>query len=625
MIELAAFASLDPRGTIPESGVTRCRETGCFSHLRHSWHLQRRNHFLMIQGDRPLEPFVYDSPRLTLVCYSDLLGSGDCSDYSEANLAPAGYLAREYERKGEPAFRDLHGWFGVLLYDHQEGALKAWTDHFGVRRLVYRTADGSLGVSSDLRLLNRLFERRPEVDPAAILEYLQYTCIPAPRTIFRECRRLQPGHRLTSRPSPAQHPYWDLSYDENRFPARSESEWSERTYAAIRSAVEKCIRPVGTPEELGCFLSGGTDSSSITGLVGQLTARPPRSFSIGFDDPRYNEISYARVAAKKFHAEHREYFVTPADILNLLEKAARVYDEPFGNSSIIPAHYCARAAAQAGVRSMLAGDGGDELFGGNQRYADDRVFQRYARVPAAIRSGVLEPCIAFFGRRWNLRPVDLASRYIRRASIPLPERIFSYDFLSSFPRADFFAPGFLKQTEGLDSLAAAKSHFLRAPAQTDLNRWLYLDLKIIITDNDLRKVTPMAELAGVEPRYPLLDPSLAEFSATIPAGMKVKGRSLRYLFKKAMRGLLPEEIIRKSKHGFGLPFSTWVAEHQPLHDFAFDILGSQACRQRGIFREDLLEWLWALYTSESRKYYGDILWVFLMLEIWHLSHSAGAN
>jgi asparagine synthase (glutamine-hydrolysing) len=151
-----------------------------------------------------------------------------------------------------------------------------------------------------------------------------------------------------------------------------------------------------------------------------------------------------------------------------------------------------------------------------------------------------------------------------------------------------------------------------------------MDLKIIITDNDLRKVTTMSHLAGVTPRYPLLDPALAEFTGTIPPDLKVRGTQLRYIFKKAMQDVLPQEIIKKTKHGFGLPYSVWLGENKPLRDFTFDVLGSEKCRGRGYFRRDLLEWLWSQYEQVHRQFYGEMLWVFLMLELWHVTQQGAS-
>jgi asparagine synthase (glutamine-hydrolysing) len=200
----------------------------------------------------------------------------------------------------------------------------------------------------------------------------------------------------------------------------------------------------------------------------------------------------------------------------------------------------------------------------------------------------------------------------------LPDRHFSYSIISSVP-GDLLTEDFVQILAGNDPLTPARNHYLGVQARDDLNRWLYLDLKIVITDNDLRKVTTMSRLAGVTPRYPLLEPTLAEFTGTIPADLKVRGFRLRYLFKKAMQDVLPRETIQKKKHGFGLPYSVWVGEHKPLRDFTFDVLGSARCRQRGYFRRDLLEWLWKQYQSVHRAYYGDALWMFLMLELWHVA------
>jgi asparagine synthase (glutamine-hydrolysing) len=311
--------------------------------------------------------------------------------------------------------------------------------------------------------------------------------------------------------------------------------------------------------------------------------------------------------------------------LSLIEKAVPAYDEPFGNSSIIPTYYCARLAAENGVTHLLAGDGGDELFGGNSRYVEDRVFQHYRSIPLWMRRLCVEPAVSIGRSLTGFHLFDRATHYVRRANINLPDRLFSYSLLSDVPDAELFAPDFLVSLSAHDALAPARNHFSAAPARNDLNRWLYLDLKMTIGDNDLRKVTVMSRLAGVTARYPMLDPTLAEFTGTIPPNLKVRKSQLRYLFKKSMAGTLPSEIISKIKHGFGLPYSVWLGEHKPLQDFTFDILGSARSRQRGYFREDLLDWLWSQYKSVHQRYYGDLLWMFLMLELWHVQQHDGAN
>ncbi len=617
MIHLSAFVPNPSNQPIPDHRIQQWKQNCVSASHDNRWIKAGDRYFLLIQGDCSLEHFVYSSDAVDLICYTDLLGSGSGEDFAEANQNPASYLAHRYEKMGEAFARELRGWFGVILYDHKEKRLKAWTDHFGVRRLVYQKTSQGFGMASDLRLLNAFFDRKPEVEPASILEYLQYTCIPAPHTIYKGISRLEPGHWITSDPDSISQPFWGLNYQETK--GRNQQAWEESTYQAIESAVARSSKVMDNSQHIGCFLSGGTDSSSVSGLVGKITQASPTTISIGFEDPRYNEIEYARIAAKHFKTDHHEYFVKPADILSLLTRIYDVYDEPFGNSSIVPAFFCSKTGLENGVTHMLAGDGGDELFGGNQRYGSDRLFQRYHWIPRFIRKGALEPLVAGSSRLLKIDKLDLIQRYIRRANIPLPDRYFSYDFISSVNRAELFSNSLLCDLKDIDPLAVARKHFRNAVATEDLNRWLQLDLKITITDNDIRKVTVMAELAGTVPRYPLLDPGLAEFAATIPSALKVKGMQLRYLFKQAMSRILPREILTKTKHGFGLPFSTWLLEDPNLHTFVFDILGSGAARQRGYLRPDMLEWLWTRYQTESKVYYGDVLWTFLMLELWHRS------
>jgi len=569
---------------------------------------------ITVCGDEPVESCMHESADVSLICRTDLL-SLDSKTQANAAANSATSLARLYLEQGDEFVTRLRGTFAIILYDHRLRVLKAWTDHLGADRLVFTSADGFFVVATDLRLMIPLLTERPAIDPAAVQEYLQYSCIPAPKTIFKGVWRLKPGHQLTSKPTPSATPYWDVRYrdcDEHR----TEAAWADDTLNAIRSAVSLNLSGVDK-SRVGCFLSGGTDSTSVAGLVSKCTNEPASTFSIGFDDSRYNEIEYARIAARHHNFKHHEYFVTPDDILALIEKAVPAFDEPFGNSSIVPTYYCARLAAENGVTHLLAGDGGDELFGGNSRYVHDQVFQRYGSIPLWMRRLLIEPVVATGGSWTRLGFFDRAARYIRRASINVPDRFHSYSFLSSLPHSEIFDIDFLAAVHGNDPLTPARNHFATAPAGDLLNRWLYLDLKMTITDNDLRKVSVMSRLAGVTPRYPLLDPALVEFTGTIPAELKVRGSDLRYLFKKAMAGILPPEIIKKHKHGFGLPYAVWLGDHGPLRDFTLDILGSDRFRHRGYFRKGLTEWLWSQYENVHRVYYGEILWVLLMLELWH--------
>jgi asparagine synthase (glutamine-hydrolysing) len=580
---------------------------------KHSKECRRSDVYMRVEGDVPVDSFLYADPDVTLICRADLLDPA-----SQSTMNVASHLCGLYREQGDGFVNTLSGTFAIILYDHRHRTLKAWTDHFGAERLVYGECDESLLVATDIRSILAATGRK-RISPSAIQEYLLYTCIPTPRTIYEGISKIPPGHQLVSRPTITTRSYWDIRYTEDD-PQRSESAWANWTRDAVRSAVANGLNNLSA-SRTGCFLSGGTDSSSVTGFVKSLTGEPPHTFSIGFDDPRYNEIRYARIAARHFSTNYHEYFVTPQDILDVVERAAKAYDEPFGNSSIVPTYHCARLAAEHGMTHLLAGDGGDELFGGNDRYAHDRIFQQYRRIPLPLRRFIIERAALPAAQWTGLRIAKLGSNYVRRCNVPLPDRYFSYSIVCSMPGQDLFESDFATTLQGHNPLAPARAHFNDAPAQDELNRWLYLDLKITIADNDLRKVMTMSKLAGVTPRFPFLNPTLAEFTARIPPDLKVRGRRLRYIFKKAMQEILPDPIIKKTKHGFGLPYSVWLADSKRLRDFTFDVLGSARCRERGYFRSGLFDWLWSQYQSVHRGYYGDILWLLLMLELWHVNHS----
>jgi asparagine synthase (glutamine-hydrolysing) len=339
-----------------------------------------------------------------------------------------------------------------------------------------------------------------------------------------------------------------------------------------------------------------------------------KAFSIGFQEERFNELRYADIAARSFGADHRKYFVSARDCFDALPHVVRAFDEPFGNSSAVATYFCTKLAADHGVRTLLAGDGGDELFGGNERYATERVFTLYHDIPAWLRRGIVEPAA-------NLPiNVSLARKvrgYIRRANLPDAERMFSYHFLRDHAVDEVFSDDFLESLDGYDVLTVSNAHYARAPAADHLNRLLYVDVKITLGDNDLPKVTCASELAGVRTRFPFLGREVAEFSGRIPAALKLKRFEKRYLFKQAFAQLLPAEIIRKKKHGFGIPVAFWIKSDPLLRELASDTLFSSRAQQRGYYRPGFVEDLFRKHDETNGTYYGDIIWAILMLELWH--------
>ena len=529
-------------------------------------------------------------------------------------------VVRLYQQEGARALRGLRGAFALALWDTDRDELTLAVDHFGIRRLYYaESADGLVFASHAGRVIAGPAPP-PEVDRTAVYEYLNFGYVPGPRSIWKGVRRLPPGHLLTARGGALSvRPYWDLAYAERRVGITAAS---RATAGAVEEAVAAGLAGPGI-KEVGAFLSGGTDSSTVVGLMARLTGERVNAFSIGFREPRYDELSYASLAARHFNAAHYTRVVSADEAFEAVPELAEMYDEPFGNNSAIGTLLCARLARQTGATCLLAGDGGDEIFGGNERYRTDRIFALWHRVPAALRHGVLEPALAAVGER-GPRALRRVQRYVRRASIPNPRRFYSYEFFFAQEGQSLLDPGFLADAGASAPWEVLEAHFQRAGAGAgELNRLLYLDLKLTIGDNDLLKVTRTAERAGIGVRFPLLDVPLVELTAALPARFKVRGLEKRYLFKHAFRSLLPPEILAKRKHGFGVPTSLWLRTHPRFKALARDTLLSPATRQRGYFRPGALESLFAGHASDDTAYYGDLVWTALMLELWHRTHGRG--
>jgi asparagine synthase (glutamine-hydrolysing) len=355
-------------------------------------------------------------------------------------------------------------------------------------------------------------------------------------------------------------------------------------------------------------------------MLGKVTGEPAQTYSIGFDAAGYDEMAYARIAARHFGAEHHEYYVTPADLVSRIPKVATGYEQPFGNSSAVPALICAERARDDGVSKMLAGDGGDELFGGNSRYAKERIFEWYKSMPAALRRFAFEPLAAvpYIDRVPVARK---AASYVRQACVPLPDRMQSYNMLLRIGAAEVFEPSFLDAVDQQHPFVLQRATWSGIDASSFIDRMLAFDWKYTLADNDLPKVVGTAQLAGITVGFPLLADELVELSAQLPPEWKLKGSELRWFFKHALRNFLPEEILRKQKHGFGLPFGLWASQDAALAGLARDTLSSLGTR--GMVRPAFVDSLLRDRLPKHPGYYGEMVWILQVLELW-IRHVAPA-
>lgn len=516
-------------------------------------------------------------------------------------------LCEAYAKYGPELLQRLTGSFSLAVVDVEKGNGLIAIDRMGISPLYYSFRDGQLIFGSDARCVTLHPDADSRLDNQAIFDYLYFHMVPSPRCIFAGQEKLLPGQCvILENRSIEKVFYWKPAFSENKIPIqRLSAEFREKLTAAVSSSLDT--------SKTGAFLSGGTDSSTISGLYRQIAGEPVDTYSIGFGAEGFDETEFARIAAKHFSLRAHEYYLTPQDVTEAIPQIAQAYDEPFGNASAVAAFFCAQKAKVDGIDTLLAGDGGDELFGGNVRYAKQKIFEFYHALPAPLRRSVIEPFVFGFPSGDKIKPIAKAQSYIRQAQIPLPGRFETYNFLNRFPLADIFMDDFLSGIDTREPSMNAEEVYWRAEADTSLNRMLFMDWKLTLADNDLRKVNRMCELAGVEPRYPMLDDDLVAFSTGVPSSLKLNGFKLRYLFKEALKDFLPQDILKKSKHGFGLPFGIWMNEYKPLMDMSRDCLSRLSARGyvRPAFIESLL-----VGHREYPSYYGVMIWVLVMLEQW---------
>lgn len=521
--------------------------------------------------------------------------------------------------KAKTAFlRSLRGEFALAVWDAVEQTLYLVTDRFRVHPLFYYLDQDKLVFASRIKgILACPFHVESTIDLEAIADVVGASFIPTPRTIFREVKKLPPGHILAYHNGEIRlSPYWEINFlhSDNG----SDEELAQRLRHHLSSAISVRMDRDRGLDRVGTFLSGGVDSGTVTGLLTQLVKRPIKSFSIGFNEQKYNEIDYARIAARAFGAEHYEYFVTPRDTSDAIPVLMESFDEPYANASAIATYFCAKLAKEHGIEILFAGDGGDELFAGNERYSAQRRFEYYYKIPGWLRDLIIKPLITTLAGASNLSFFVQGAKYIQRASIPYPQRLTSYGVFKIISMAQLFEDSLLETVgKEYDPDAPTYSYYYRASAQTELDRQLYIDLKLAISDNDLFKVTRMTESAGIMVHFPFLDHVLAEFAATVPADVKMRGRKLRSFFKSAYADLLPRETRRKTKHGFGIPIAVWLRTDKQLNDLMHDLVLSSQALQRGYFRKRALHQLIELHKTDTTSFYGTVLWNLMVVELWH--------
>ena len=532
-----------------------------------------------------------------------------------ADRGHAAALLQAYQQFGDRLANCLSGPFSFALLDYRNGRTLLAIDRMGIRPLCYAlTSDGGAVFGTTASSVSAHPAVSSSLSSESLYRYLYFHVVPSPATIFSDISKLEPAQIvIIERASIRREFYWQAAPGE--FSRLPEKELLAELKKQTRQAVER-----SNPDELtGCFLSGGLDSSTVSGLANEMTDQPMRCYTVGFDQQGFDETDFAKAAVQHFGLEHIVYYITPSDVASAFDILSTSYDEPFGNSSAIPAYFCAKRAREDGVTRLLAGDGGDELFAGNERYAKQTLFEQYYKIPSALRRYLLEPT---FDRLRFDRPTLLRKiwRYIEQAKVPMPDRLQTYNFLEMFSPSVVFTKRFL-DTVNIDTPSLEMREWYERGNDFDfLNRMLLFDWKLTLADNDIRKVNRMCEAAGVAVDYPLMDETLVDFSLQIPPRLKLRKLDLRYAFKQAHSDYLPAEVLTKEKHGFGLPFGDWLSSSEELQAAILPRIDS--FRQRDILTQEFIDDIMHRHRDEHAGYFGSMLWLIAVLENWLVANNA---
>ena len=510
-----------------------------------------------------------------------------------------------YEEFGEACVEHLRGMFAFALCDSREQKLLLARDRLGKKPLYFADVGGALIFGSELKALLEHPAMPREVDTLAVADYFSYQFIPAPKTIYRHARKLRAGHCLVVTPNGAsERQYWDINFSQPE--QRSEAEWSEMLLEELRSAVDS--RLIGEVP-LGAFLSAGVDSSAVVAMMSRINSRPVVTATVGFSEEKFSEAADARSFAKSLNADHHERIVTP-EAVNVIEKLAWHFDEPFADASAIPTFYVSQAAREF-VTVALSGDGGDESFAGYRRYAFDAMENRVRAIaPVPSLFGALA---AIYPKAdWLPQPLR-AKATLRNLSLEPARAYFSSVYGAASSVRDALLGGDVRAQLGdYDPFEVFAEHYNRPTTDDSLSRAQYADIKLYLADDILTKVDRASMAVSLEVRCPLLDHRLMELAARIPSSLKLKGREGKYIFKRAMSGLLPPGILARRKQGFVVPLADWL--RNDLRELAESLLFDSAAND-GWLEGSTVAKLWRQHQSGLRDY-SRPLWAVLMFRMW---------
>jgi asparagine synthase (glutamine-hydrolysing) len=551
-----------------------------------------------------------------------IIFNGEIYNYQELipELQALGYVFRTksdtecivhaWEAWGEDCVQRLRGMFAFVIWDRNRQSLFMVRDRLGVKPLYYALLDdGTLLFGSELKSLLAHGALSREIDPLALEEYFALGYVAEPRTVFRRARKLPPGHSLLVRhgqPLAEPREFWDVRFTLDN-PVSAADAQAELVHRLKESVRLRMISEV----PLGAFLSGGVDSSAVVAMMAGQSDGPVNTCSIAFDDPAFNESEFAQTVADRYRTNHRVETVK-SDDFDLIDTLARLYDEPYADSSAIPTYRVCQLARKH-VTVALSGDGGDEMFGGYRRY---RLHLMEERMRSALPQALRRPLFGLLGRvypkaDWAPRMFRAKTTFEGMARNAVEAYFHSVSILRGPMREQLFSPALKRELAGYDALQLFERHAARAGTDDALALIQYLDIKTYLVGDINTKVDRASMAHSLEVREPLMDHPLVEWLATLPSSLKIVGQEGKHLFKKAMEPHLPADILYRPKMGFAVPLARWF--RGPLRQRVRDAILGPRLEMTGWFNRNYLQHLVDAHQSGARDYSAP-LWTLLMFE-----------
>ena len=511
-----------------------------------------------------------------------------------------------YQEWGEKCLEKFNGMFAFAIWDSRNQQFFLARDRLGEKPLYYYLDQEKFIFASEIKAILEDKDIKKEIDPQGMINYFSFGHSIAPDTIYQGIKKLLPGHYLILKNGKIEiKKYWDVYFTEGK-DDKGEQYYKEEIKKLFKKAVEERLI---SDVPLGVFLSGGIDSSAVVGMMAKCGVSPIRTFSVGFNvaGTEFNELADARIVADYFKTEHHEVVLKELDLIDTLNKLVYHFDEPFGDAANFPIFYISQFAKKF-VTVVLTGEGGDEVFWGYRRYVIEKHHQKLFFLNWLLKNNLLN---RFIGLLPKLRRIKKLIK-----TFPIKDDLLRYTNWLAFFSKEMI--NFLFQGgavgKNYDPLKIYKEYFFRYQSMDLLDKIIYLDQKILLPDCYLEKVDKASMAVGLETRPPFLDYHLVEFANSIPAKYKIKGIQTKYIFKEVVKDILPEQILKKKKHGFAVPTNLWF--RGKLRDYLFEIIFDDRTKKRGYFNFKYIEKLYNDYQKGNQPF-DPQLWLILNFELWH--------